>query len=123
MSWSIRKRLVGLSALGLVLLFAVAATGGWNLRRASHTSRTMQQCVLGVRDQLELNLANAAIRADVLAVIAAGGAAERDAQVTALEQHVAELERIAERAAGRDLDAQTTALQAEAREGSRRAAA
>jgi len=122
MSWSIRKRLVGLSALGLVLLFAVAATGGWNLRRASHTSRTMQQCVLGVRDQLELNLANAAIRADVLAVIAARSPAERDEQVTACEQHAAQLERIAERAADRDFDAQTTALLAEARAGSRRAA-
>jgi methyl-accepting chemotaxis protein len=123
MNWSIRKRLVGLSALGLVLLFAVAVTGVWNLRRASHTSRTMEQCVLAVRDQLELNSINAAIRADVLAVLAAAGhPAERNENVAALEQHANRLEQLLGSAADGEFDAQTVALLRDAREGSRRAA-
>ena len=122
MTWSIRKRLVGLSALGLTLLLAVAVTGGWNLRRASHTSRTMEQCVLAVRDQLELNSMNAAIRADVLAVLSPAHPAERDADVASLEQHVSRLEQFSGRAAGRTFDPQTEALLGDAREGSRRAA-
>ena len=122
MKWSIRKRLVGLSALGLVLLFAVAATGGWNLRRASAMSRTMEQCVLAVRDQLDLSLLNASIRADVLAVLAARTAAERDQDVSALAQHAGGLDRFSERATARAFDPQTAALLRDAREGSRRAA-
>jgi methyl-accepting chemotaxis protein len=122
MSWSIRKRLVGLSALGLALLLAVAVTGGWNLRRARHTSRTMEQCVLAVRDQLELDLTNAALRADVSAVLASHAGPERDAAVAALEQHAGALERSTERASGRTFDAQTAAMLHDAREGSRRAA-
>jgi methyl-accepting chemotaxis protein len=122
MTWNIRRRLVGLSLLGLVLLLAVAGTGAWNLRRASETSRTMQRCVFTVRDQLELNLMNAAIRAGVLAVIAARTPAERDAEVAALEQQVGRLGRFSGRAADDEFDAQTAALLKDAREGSRRVA-
>ena len=99
MTWNIRKRLLGLSLLGLVLLLAVAGTGAWNLRRASETSRTMQRCVFTVRDQLELNLLNASIRADVLAVLAARTPADRDAEVGSLEQQAAKLQRFSGRAA------------------------
>jgi methyl-accepting chemotaxis protein len=123
MRWTIRKRLVSLSALGLLLLLAVAVTGGWSLRRASRTSRTMQQCVLAVREQMQLNLVNAAIRSDVLALVAARTAAERDQGATALEQHARELDRFFEQAVNRSLDPQTIALLRDAREGSRRAAA
>ena len=122
MTWSIRKRLLALSLLGLVLLLAVAGTGTWNLRRASETSRTMQRCVFTVRDQLELNLLNAAIRADVLAVLAARTPAERDEEVAALEQQVGRLSHFSGRAADEEFDAQTAALLKDARDGSRRVA-
>jgi len=122
MTWSIRKRLVGLSLLGLVLLLAVAGTGAWNLRRASETSRTMQRCAFTVRDQLELNLMNAAVRADVLAVLAARTPSERDAQVSALEQQVGRLQLFSGRTADDEFDPQTAALLKDARDGSRRVA-
>jgi methyl-accepting chemotaxis protein len=122
MTWSIRKRLVGLSLLGLVLLLAVAGTGAWNLRRASETSRTMQRCVFTVRDQLELNLMNAAIRADVLAVLAARTPSERDAEVSVLEQQVGRLQLFSGRTADDEFDPQTAALLKDARDGSRRVA-
>ena len=122
MSWSIRKRLVGLSTLGLALLLAVAVTGGWNLRRASHTGRTMEQCVVAVRDQLELDLANTALRADVSTLLASHAVPERDAAVSAIEQQVDQLERTTERATMRTFDPQTAALLRDAREGSRHAA-
>ena len=122
MTWSIRKRLIALSALGLTLLLAVGVTGGWNLRRANQTSRTMEQCVLTVRDQLELNLMNASIRADVLAVLAARTPAERDQDAVLLQEHVERLQRFSERSSQRAFDARTTTLLQEVRDGSRHAA-
>src|SRR5262249_30973046 len=104
MNWSIRKRLVALSTLGLTLLLAVGAAGWWNLRRASHTARTMEQSVQAARDHLEMDRMNAAIRADVLALLGAHGAPERDVAGAALAEHVARLERSAERSSHRVFD-------------------
>lgn len=107
MNWSIRTRLVSLSALGLALLFAVGATGWWSLRSASLTGRGMQSGVQAVRDHLEMDGMNAAIRADLLALLEAKSAAERREDSQSLAAHVARLRRFSERSSHRALDAQT----------------
>jgi len=122
MNWSIRKRLMGLSALGLTLLFAVGATGWWNLRRASTTGRLMEQSVQAARDHLEMDRMNASIRADVLALLGARTPGERQQAGAALDEHVTLLVRASERSSHRVFDAQTQAMLQDVREGSRHAA-
>src|SRR5439155_79660 len=122
MNWSIRTRLVGLSALGLALLFAVGATGWWSLRRASLTGRSMQSGLQTVRDHLEMSAMNAAIRADVLTILGSRNPQERQQGVDALHSHVARLEQFSERSAHRAVDPQTLEMLQQMRSGFERAA-
>ncbi len=120
MKWTVRTRLVGLSLMGLALLFAVAATAGWSLRQAAVSGRVMRHHVQAVRDHLEMDMMHDALRADVLAVVAAKDAPSRDEAVATLRQHVARLERYAARSPASALDPQTRAVTGEIREEFRR---
>ena len=120
MKWTVRTRLVGLSLMGLALLFAVAATAGWSLRQAAVSGRVMRHHVQAVRDHLEMDMMHDALRADVLAVVAAKDAPSRDEAVATLRQHVARLERYAARSPASALDLQTRAVTGEIREEFRR---
>ncbi len=115
MNWTVRTRLVGLSVLGITLLFAVGLTGGLSLRQASFTSRAMQQSVQTVRNHLEMDMMHDAIRADVLSIVTAKDATAREQGALELQQHIARLERYSERSAQLSLDAQTVAMLEEMR--------
>jgi methyl-accepting chemotaxis protein len=116
MHWTVRTRLVGVSVLGISLLFAVGVTGGWSLRQASRTSTVLQTSVQAVRNHLEMDMMHDAIRADVLAVTGARTPAERRAAVEALQGHVAWLERYSEKLSSLSLDAGTSAALAPMRD-------
>ncbi len=115
MNWTVRTRLVGLSVLGITLLFAVGVTGGLSLRQARLTSRSMQQSVQTVRNHLEMDMMHDAIHADVLAIVTAKNLAAREQGARELQQHIARLERHSERSSHVSLDAQTLAMHQEVR--------
>ena len=115
MHWTVRTRLVGLSALGLTLLFAVGATGWWSLRQANRTSAALQTSVQTVRDHLEMDMMHDAIRADVLVVTSARTPHERHQGAEALREHIARLERYSEKLGALALDVETRAVLGEMR--------
>jgi methyl-accepting chemotaxis protein len=115
MHWTVRTRLVGLSALGITLLFAVGATGSWSLRQANLTSAALQTSVQAVRDHLEMDMMHDAIRADVLVLTSARTPRERQQGVEALRGHVAWLERYSEKLGTLTLDGETRAVLEEMR--------
>ena len=110
MHWTVRTRLVGLSALGITLLFAVGATGSWSLRQANRTSTALQTSVQAVRDHLEMDMMHDAIRADVLVLTSARTPRERQQGAEALRGHVAWLERYSEKLGTLTLDGDTRAV-------------
>ena len=119
MHWTVRTRLVGLSALGISLLFAVGATGWWSLRQATRTSATLQTSVLAVRNHLEMDMMHDAIRADVLAITASRTPQERRAAAEALQGHVAWLESCSAKLGTLTLDTESRLLLDGTRDGFR----
>jgi len=115
MHWTVRTRLVGLSALGITLLFAVGVTGWWSLRQANRTSAALQTSVRAVRNHLEMDMMHDAIRADVLSLSYARTLPERHRAATALQGHVAWLERYSEKLGALELDIETKAVLGEMR--------
>ena len=110
MKWTVRTRLVGLSALGITLLVAVGATGWWSLRRASLARVTLQASAQSVRHHLEMDMMHDALRADVLALTGARTPALRVQASQELAAHVSWLERHAERLSALPLDPETRAM-------------
>ena len=116
MNWTVRTRLVGVSVLGISLLFAVGATGWWSLRQATRTSTTLQTSVQAVRNHLEMDMMHDAIRADVLGITGARTPAERRAAIEALQGHVDWLERTSAKLEVLALEPETEAMLAAMRD-------
>jgi methyl-accepting chemotaxis protein len=107
MKWTVRTRLVGLSALGIALLVAVGTTGWWSLRQASRARATLEAGSRSMRHHLEMDMMHDALRADVLALATARTPAARAQATQELAAHVAWLEQQSERLAEQPLDAET----------------
>jgi methyl-accepting chemotaxis protein len=115
MKWTVRTRLVGLSALGITLLTAVGATGWWSLRQASLARVALQAGAQLARHHHEADRMRDAIRADLLAHLAARTPAQRAEAAQDLSAHVARLERHSEALALAGLPATAAALDPETR--------
>jgi methyl-accepting chemotaxis protein len=110
MKWTVRTRLVGLSALGITLLFAVGATGWWSLRQASLARAALQTNAQAARHQAETDRAREAIRADVLTLLTARSPEVRADATRELAAHTERLERHAGSLAALPLDPETRRL-------------
>ncbi len=116
MKWTVRTRLVGLSALGITLLFAVGATGWWSLRRASLARTSLEVGARAAHHQAETDRAREAIRADVLTLLTAHAPEARTGAARELTAHAEWLERHAGELVALPLDADTRRLAGPLRE-------
>ena len=88
MIWTIRKRLIGLGALGAALILLTGLAGWWGVAVNSNASRESERMVRATRAHLETDMMHDALYADVLASTRMTTAAERMAAVASLHQHV-----------------------------------
>ena len=78
MSWTIRRKLMALGLLGLVLIGAVSVAGMWGMTRVEGANRDLGWTAVAMRNHLEAERLNDALRADVLAALHADARAERE---------------------------------------------
>ncbi|MEO5988898.1 MAG: methyl-accepting chemotaxis protein [Candidatus Eisenbacteria bacterium] len=88
MTWTIRRRLVGLGALGAMLILLTGLAGWLGVVANSRASRDTERVVRATRSHLETDLMHDALYADVLGCTRATSMMEREAALTALREHV-----------------------------------
>ena len=93
MKWTIKHRMLALSALSLALLAVVGLAGWVGTRRILTTSRGITRTAIGMRNHLEADMMHHALRADVLASLTATTSGDRERVVHDVEDHTARFRR------------------------------
>ncbi len=93
MTWTIRRRLVGLGALGATLILLTGLAGWFGVVTNSRASRDTERVVRATRSHLETDMMHDALYADVLGCTRATATAERDTALRSLHAHVARYRR------------------------------
>lgn len=87
MTWTIRKRLVGLGALGAMLILLTGLSGWFGLTTQTRASRDAERVVRATRSHHEIDMMHDALHADVLGCTRTTSTAERDAALASLHAH------------------------------------
>ena len=86
MRWTIRRKLLGLTVLGLLFVVSVSATGYWGISLVEKTTAEVAATGSAIRNHIEAGVYNDLTRADVSAVFLAKGD-ERENKMDDLAQH------------------------------------
>ena len=86
MRWTIRRKLLGLTILGLVFVVSVSAAGYWGISLVEKTTAEVAATGSAIRNHIEAGVYNDLSRADVSAVFLAKGD-ERQNKMEDLAQH------------------------------------
>lgn len=106
MTWTIRRRLVGLGALGAALILLTGLAGALGVFTHSQASRDTERVVRATRSHLETDLMREALLADVLAATRAHSELERTAALAALHRHAERFHRHLDELAALELPAE-----------------
>jgi methyl-accepting chemotaxis protein len=87
MSWTIRKKLFGLSVAGLVLAFTVGISGYWGVSRTGDGLQQISVTSSALRNHLEAGQMHHALRSDVLSALVADNAKDQAAVWSRMEEH------------------------------------
>jgi len=87
MSWTIRKKLFGLSFAGLVLALSVGVSGYWGISRTGSGLTEVAVTGMALRNHLDANLMHNALRADVFSALVAEGAKDQSLVWSQIEEH------------------------------------
>ncbi len=84
---TIRKKLYGLSLSGLLLAVVIGAAGYWGMSRTSNGLSDVSLTGSALRNHLEANSMQVALRSDVLSALLADGAREQARVSAQIEEH------------------------------------
>lgn len=104
MKWTIRTRLIGLSALGIALLLTVGITGAWTLHQAVNAVAVMNTHAQAGRNHLEMDMMHDALHSDALTMMAAKDGEELAAARKDLADHITWLKKFEDRSAALALE-------------------
>ncbi|MEQ1831698.1 MAG: methyl-accepting chemotaxis protein [Candidatus Eisenbacteria bacterium] len=113
MKWTVRTRLIGLGALGIVLLLTVGVTGSLTLRQAVQANAVMATYGQAARNHLEIDMMHDALHSDALTIATARDAAEVAEITTNTQDHIANVRKFQELNAALPLSPEIMAMTAE----------
>ena len=71
MQWTIKRKLLGLSSIGMLIALLVGLTGYWGLVQLNTSIDHMTMSDIALRNHMEGDMMHDALRADVLAALLA----------------------------------------------------
>lgn len=91
MHWNVRTRLTALGILGIALLLAVGAAGGWTLWRVVVAHESTEVHAQAARHHLEMDMMHDALHSDVLTLLAATSPEEIAEARDGMAEHIERL--------------------------------
>jgi methyl-accepting chemotaxis protein len=79
MRWTIKRRLLGLSVIGVIFLACVSATGYWGITSVQKTTTQVASIGMAIRNHIEAGMYNDMTREDVYAICTKKGQEQQDA--------------------------------------------
>jgi methyl-accepting chemotaxis protein len=78
MRWTIKRKLLGLTVIGLIFVAAVSATGYWGITSVEKAAANVAAAGLAIRNHIEARVFNDLSRQDISAVVAKKGQDQQD---------------------------------------------